>query len=360
MKNLNIAAWMDDDFLEDMPFKELLSPSERIGDGHPDNRGDCFAANRLLSKKLNELGHKIHTQDFYIERNIVPDLVIYFDIPTVKTKERINFWPNIKKILIIQECEVIRPTNWIDNTKKNFDVIFTWNNQLVDNKSFFWFPTIHGYKQTELPIKTGISHKIKLATLISSNKVSTHKLELYSERKKVIDWYYKNAFDDFDLYGYDWDKIVIRKPRPLKIINRLKIKRKNFKIEYKFYKGEILDKRKTLEKYKFCYAFENAIDIDGYITEKIFDCFIAGTIPIYLGSNSINKLVPEDCFINARNFKSIDQIHSYIDRLNVNEYLCMQNNISEFLNTEISMNFTDVGYVNKILPKILAISNEIK
>ena len=355
MKKRNIAAWMDDDFLGDVPFKELLSPSKRKGEGHPINRGDCFAANRLLSKKLDELGFEIHTQDFYLERDINPDLVIYFDVPLVKTKEKINFWPNIIKILIIQECEVIRPLNWIDKILDNFDLIFTWDKSFVDNKSFFWFPTIHGYKQTELPIKLGIKHKIKISTLISSNKVSTHKLELYSERKKVINWYEKNARDDFDLYGYDWDKIVLRGSKLIRSINRLKIKRKILNIDYKCYRGEILDKRRTLEKYKFCYAFENAININGYITEKIFDCFISGTIPIYLGSNTINELVPKNCFIDAKKFASIEQIHLYISSIKESDYLSMQENISNFLNTEKAKKYTNEGYVNEILPKILNI-----
>ena len=60
--------------------------------------------------------------------------------------------------------------------------------------------------------------------VISSNKVSTHKLELYSKRKEIIDWFEINAPNDFD-YGYDWEKIVIRKPRLLKILINLKLKK---------------------------------------------------------------------------------------------------------------------------------------
>jgi hypothetical protein len=39
-------------------------------------------------------------------------------------------------------------------------------------------------------------------------------------------------------------------------------------------------KKNTLEKYKFSICYENARDIPGYITEKIFDCFFAGCVPI--------------------------------------------------------------------------------
>ena len=49
------------------------------------------------------------------------------------------------------------------------------------------------------------------------------------------------------------------------------------------------------------YAFvsENSIG-DGYITEKIFNCFFARTIPVYYGSKKINR------YINPRAFIEID------------------------------------------------------
>lgn len=44
--------------------------------------------------------------------------------------------------------------------------------------------------------------------------------------------------------------------------------------------------------------------MDGYITEKIIDCFYAGTIPLYLGAPDIDKYIPKDCYIDCRDFKS--------------------------------------------------------
>lgn len=45
------------------------------------------------------------------------------------------------------------------------------------------------------------------------------------------------------------------------------------------------DKIKFLEDYRFVIALENS-DTKGYVTEKIFDTFLAGCIPIYWGSNN--------------------------------------------------------------------------
>jgi len=44
--------------------------------------------------------------------------------------------------------------------------------------------------------------------------------------------------------------------------------------------------------------------MQGYVTEKIFDCFYAGTIPLYLGASDIPELIPKEAFIDCRQFSS--------------------------------------------------------
>lgn len=41
----------------------------------------------------------------------------------------------------------------------------------------------------------------------------------------------------------------------------------------------------------------------GYITEKIFDCFFPGVIPIYWGAENVTDYIPQDTFIDRRNLK---------------------------------------------------------
>ena len=67
--------------------------------------------------------------------------------------------------------------------------------------------------------------------------------------------------------------------------------------------------------YVFSVCFENAKGFPGLITEKIFHCFNAGSIPIYFGASNIEKHIPEDCFINYENFKSIKDMYDYIKHL---------------------------------------------
>ena len=52
-------------------------------------------------------------------------------------------------------------------------------------------------------------------------------------------------------------------------------------------------KRKILSKYKFYLSFENA-KVGDYVSEKVFDGILAGTLSIYWGAPSIHKLLPGD------------------------------------------------------------------
>ena len=55
------------------------------------------------------------------------------------------------------------------------------------------------------------------------------------------------------------------------------------------------DKWDGLAPYRFSIALENSIHPD-YWTEKIGDCFLAGTVPIYCGCPNINQYFPDRAF----------------------------------------------------------------
>lgn len=54
------------------------------------------------------------------------------------------------------------------------------------------------------------------------------------------------------------------------------------------YRGFVSSKVDLLRRYRFCLVMENQRQ-NGYITEKLFDCFPAGTVPIYWGAPDIHE-----------------------------------------------------------------------
>jgi hypothetical protein len=58
----------------------------------------------------------------------------------------------------------------------------------------------------------------------------------------------------------------------------------------------------TIARFKFTLAFENAIAPD-YVTEKLYDPLVVGSVPVYLGAPNVNRLVPAaDSFIDVTDF----------------------------------------------------------
>lgn len=91
-------------------------------------------------------------------------------------------------------------------------------------------------------------------------------------------------------------------------------------------------------QYKFIYVFENSIT-DGYITEKIFNCFFAKTIPIYFGPNDKYRYFNNNSFINIETFN--DDTFNYVKFLNENE-----NIYNDFINNDIiNKDFDNENYV---------------
>jgi hypothetical protein len=94
-------------------------------------------------------------------------------------------------------------------------------------------------------------------------------------------------------------------------------------------------------KYKFVFVSENSIN-DGYITEKIFNCFFSRTIPIYYGSNKIDYFFNKESFINI-NSLNFEEIH--IDILNI---LKNEDKYNKFISSDKTNNYDDEEYIIKI------------
>jgi hypothetical protein len=202
------------------------------------------------------------------------------------------------------------------------------------NNKAIYLPTIRDKLFTDYDINNFYKyHKVnksKLCVLIASNKVNPHPLELYSSRKSLIEWFNHNALDDFDLYGYDWNKRYFQHPSLLTFLNRFKIFTERKSI-YKCYKGEVLSKIDTISNYKFSISFENAKEIDGYLTEKIFDSMISGSIPIYYGDPGIDSRIPKECYIRFEDFNGHADLYDYIKNISQREYSNYLKSISNFL-----------------------------
>ncbi|EGZ09731.1 hypothetical protein PHYSODRAFT_523224 [Phytophthora sojae] len=68
----------------------------------------------------------------------------------------------------------------------------------------------------------------------------------------------------------------------------------------------------TFQRYKFVIAFENS-GVPGYVTEKLVNPFLAGSIPIYLGnSTTVSELFNPNSFIDCGRFERLRDCADYV------------------------------------------------
>jgi len=81
-------------------------------------------------------------------------------------------------------------------------------------------------------------------------------------------------------------------------------------------------------------------EIKGYITEKIFDCFAAGVVPIYWGASNIEEFVDKGCFIDRKKFANNNDLYYFIKNMKKEEYENYLENIRLYLISEKAQLFS--------------------
>lgn len=304
------------------------------------NRDDCLYGFYLLKKRLEEKGIDLSTQDINPPQE--SQFIIYMEMPRIK-----DVFSDKNNYLLIFESEVVRSDNWNAESHNYFKKIFTWNDDFVDGKKYIKY-----YWPNKIPenLDGDLNKKTKLCAMIIGHKVASHPLELYTERVKAIRWFEQNLPEDFDLYGIGWDKHYFK--GSLSMLNRFEVLTKLLKPKYLSYKGTVKSKREVLQKYKFAICYENARDIPGYITEKIFDCFFAGCVPVYWGAPNVTEHIPADTFIDRRNFRTYEELYGYLKNMPDREYINYLDAIKSFIKSDKIYPFSAECFADALINEI--------
>jgi len=283
-----------------------------------------------LKEALHESNYNLSTIDAYSSSDKI-DFYIFVGF----SKKHLKFYiKNRLKpcdcVLIIREPKIIQPLPWkyLRILKHGFSKILTWDLSFVKSNKNAVFLPIFFFSTDQILNQT--NEKNKFATLIVGKKSSSEKSELYSFRKKIINYYYKNnLIPELDLYGFGWGN----KGEDIDVLS--------------LYKGTVPNKNEILQNYYFSYCIENSTQ-PYYLSEKIFDSFLAGTIPIYKGDPLIHEQIPSNSFVNIDDFKTISDLHNYLKRLTKSELECYINNGKNFLLSREAQVFLYNYFINTI------------
>tara|TARA_R110000744_G_scaffold22045_4_gene56628 strand:- start:1687 stop:2712 length:1026 start_codon:yes stop_codon:yes gene_type:complete len=313
------------------------------------NRDGIFDKYIKLRKEFLRFNCELATSDINTIED--SDAIIYFDMPkNLPAQDKIDI-----SFLVLVESDLIRPDNYDCIKHKYFNKIFTWHDELVNNKKYYKLNFSHLFP---FEINKNLANKNKLCTLIAGNKCSptTSLNELYSKRIEAIRWFENHAPEHFDLYGVGWGGRRFEGAKIIRALNRIPLLGRLYAIctgqIYPSYQGMVANKKQVMERYKFSVCYENIKDIPGYITEKIFDSFFAGCVPIYWGANNINDYIPADCYIDKRNFETYEDLYSFITSISDESYMKYLDNIEKFLNSKKSYQFTGQAFAETLASKI--------
>ena len=258
--------------------------------GNPDNSISkiLLESGMIVTKSLSDATH-------YLSLDVKVDEIAQVDLVKI---------PKRRRFLIIQEPEVVLPANYASKYLKTFGtVIRVGRNQAKDLYSLYW-PQFWPKDQP----KTNSKSRADLgAVLIAGNHLSFIAGELYSLRRKCV---YK--IDNLQVYGRGWNRGLIDKLKVTSInlseliLFRKRVSRKSLSCWFKNYEKNVEspdNKLEILQNFKITLVIENSQE---FLSEKLFDAFFAGCIPIYVGPQVSEYSIPNTLVVQCEpNVRSV-------------------------------------------------------
>lgn len=271
---------------------------------------------RQLRSVLNRLGYTVRETHRFADLED-PHTIVVFDVRP-DDLDRLTAYPRETLNLVLWKDPVSAPDNFDRRYHERFERIYTWCNDLVDNVRYFklFLPFLRPMIDDVVPFENR-----RLCTLIASNRKSDHPDELYSEERKVAQ-YFTTKEDSFDLFGLGWNRVA-----------------------YRSYRGVVPRRVEYLRRYRFSFCYETVEGCNGFVTGKIFDSFAAGCVPIYWGAPDVSASIPADCFIAGADFNSYADLHEFLQDMSAGVFEGYLERISAFLSSAAAVPYSAEHFV---------------
>jgi len=291
------------------------------------------------TKKLLEANEMVcHTSDILDLHSI--DVLFFYNLG-LEFKDILSVIkanPHVHLVNIPIEPSMVAPLHADSILQKiPFDRILTWDDKLVA-KGLPFVKTNIGEPVIRVQNIPYVSFSDKaFMGCVYSNKSSRDTNSLYSERIRAIS-FFSGQEEKMDLYGIGWESSKLQSVRHS-------------------YRGKCVRKRDVLKQYKFSLCYENTRDDAGLITEKIFDCFAAGTVPVYYGAPNIQDYIPPECFIDFREFSDYDSLYDFMLNMTEVEYQTYLDAVKLFIDSPAYQTFTSKGFAQTVLSQVQYLNN---
>lgn len=314
--------------------------------GAGENNGEFYLPYAKLRARFLAAGFELNTPDVNAGRPVE------FELHINCRRQR----PGSRAYVYLYENPLIRPLNRDREALARYARWFTWDGELLGDPRAIRLPYPN---DLAVGAWNGPEARPLFLALVASNKALAvaDPRDQYQERVRILEWYERHAPADFHLYGRGWDRPAALPGRwgrvrnqARKLLSRLLPSRS----PYATWRGPIGDKVALLGRARFCLAHENCRDLPGYVTEKLFDCFRAGCVPVYVGPREIADLVPPDCFVDGRAFATPASLDTYLRSIDDPAYRGYQQRIRAFLLSDQARPFSQDHFVDIITRETLA------
>jgi hypothetical protein len=295
-----------------------------------DNSLDRFC---LLRESLWAQGYGCGTLDTFLPASV--DVLIFHDlhVELESVLHLVKANPEVQLIYIPNEPSIISPMHHESILiELPVDAILTWNDSIAGKyphvvKCNIGEPCIMKESIPSTPFSAR-----KFICCINSNKSSSASNSLYGERLQAIEFFSSKPCG-LDLYGMGWKTSLLPYVKAT-------------------YRGPCDSKKTVLQSYKFSVCFENVNGLFGLITEKIFDCFAAGTVPIYYGAPNIDKYIPESCYVDFNKFQDYEALYAYLRGMSEDDHKGYLHAAKQFIESPAYHEFTSSQYVGVVIEQL--------
>jgi len=171
-------------------------------------------------------------------------------------------------------------------------------------------------------------------SLIAANKVSSQKENYYDLRRRFANEALEN---ELEVYGTLWNEPYIRRIHHRVGVGLHALRYRTLPSLPSLYgglhkshaahKGAPQDKQMIIRNSKFSLVIENS---STYVSEKLFDALVGGSIPIYFGPELSRYGIPEENLI-IRHQGSLSELRTLLNNITDGEILVRLNTIKQFV-----------------------------
>lgn len=272
----------------------------------------------------NKLASRSTFHRIIVVENLTPDALRDFESASRAS-------PGAFTVLLRTEPLIVLPSNFKKSNTQRFNLIITLGGDPAADSTVFPWPQVWRRKLLARPDFPRCNRIV----LVNANKLSLIRGENYSLRREVA-----AQIESVQLYGEGWHSSYSH--RALKVLGELRIALSSRqKIAWgglnRFFslfprsQPPVPDKFETMRRFKYALVIENSNE---YMSEKLFDAFFSGCIPVYVGPNPKKYNIPEDLYVySERNLSSIKRAMELAHEMDYQEW---KTRLVEFLDNPIT------------------------